>query len=74
MQRLYKAFCLGCWLGNRSVACTIMTMCDFFLLLALNTDSCYDSLASFPGPTQLIVACSTEKRGEPGMFPHVSIT
>ena len=31
-------------------------------------------LASFPGPAQLFVACSTEKQGEPGMFPHVSIT
>ena len=29
-------------------------------------------LASFPGPTQLSVACSTEKRGEPGIFSHVS--
>ena len=27
-------------------------------------------LASFPGPAQLFVACSTE---EPGIFPHVSI-
>ena len=29
-------------------------------------------LASFPGPAQLSVACSTEKRGEPGIFSHVS--
>ena len=27
-------------------------------------------LASFPGPAQLFIACSMEKRGEPGMFPH----
>ena len=31
-------------------------------------------IASFPGPTQLFVACSTEKRGEPGIFSHVSMT
>ena len=30
------------------------------------------NLASFPGPAQLSVACSTEKRGEPGIFSHVS--
>ena len=30
-------------------------------------------LASFPSPTQLFVACSTEKRGEPGIFSHVSM-
>ena len=29
-------------------------------------------LASFPGPTELSVACGTEKRGEPGIFSHVS--
>ena len=31
------------------------------------------SLASFPGPAQLLVARSTEKRGEPGIFSHVSM-
>ena len=31
-----------------------------------------DVVALFPGPTQLSVACSTEKRGEPGIFSHVS--
>ena len=31
-------------------------------------------LASFPGPAQLFVACSTVKRGEPGIFSHVSMT
>ena len=31
-------------------------------------------LVSFPGPAQLFVACSTEKRGEPGIFSHVSMT
>ena len=35
--------------------------------------TCNKSLASFPGPTQLFVACSTEKRGEPGIFSHVSM-
>ena len=30
------------------------------------------SVASFPGPAQLSVACSTEKRGERGIFSHVS--
>ena len=29
-----------------------------------------DNIASFPGPTQLSVACSTEKQGEPGIFSH----
>ena len=29
-------------------------------------------IASFPGPAQLSVPCSTEKRGEPGTFSHVS--
>ena len=31
-------------------------------------------VASFPGPTQLSVTCSTVKRGEPGIFSHVSMT
>jgi len=31
-------------------------------------------VASFPGPAQLSVACSTEKRGEPGIFSHVNMT
>ena len=31
-------------------------------------------VASFPGPAQLSVACSTIKRGEPGVFSHVSMT
>jgi len=30
-------------------------------------------VASFPGPAQLSVACSTEKQGEPGIFSHVSM-
>ena len=30
-------------------------------------------LASFPGPAQLSIACSTEKRGEPGIFSHVNM-
>ena len=29
-------------------------------------------LDSYPGPAQLFVAYSTEKRGEPGIFSHVS--
>ena len=29
-------------------------------------------IASYPGPAQLFVAYSTEKRGEPGIFSHVS--
>ena len=31
-------------------------------------------LALFPGPAQLSVTCSTEKRGEPGIFSHMSMT
>ena len=31
-------------------------------------------VASFPAPAQLFIACSTEKRGEPGMFPHVRMS
>ena len=31
------------------------------------------SLASFPGFAQLFIACSTVKRGEPGIFSHVSM-
>ena len=31
-------------------------------------------IASFPGPAQLSVICITEKRGEPGIFSHLSIT
>ena len=31
-------------------------------------------LALSLGPTQLFVACSTEKRGEPGIFSHVRMT
>ena len=30
-------------------------------------------VASFPGPAQLFVVCSTEKRGEPGMFCHMGL-
>ena len=41
--------------------------------LMFTNGKCFYNLASFPGPAQLFVACSTEKRGEPGMFPHVSI-
>ena len=29
-----------------------------------------DNIASLPGPTQLSVACSTEKQEEPGIFSH----
>ena len=29
------------------------------------------TVTSFPGSDQLSVACSTEKRGEPGIFSHV---
>ena len=32
------------------------------------------TLASYPGPAQLSIACSTEKHGEPGIFSHVSMT
>jgi len=31
-------------------------------------------LASFPGPAQLFITCSTEKWGEPGIFSHVRMT
>ena len=31
-------------------------------------------VASFPGPTQLSVACRTKKCGEPDIFSHMSIT
>ena len=31
-------------------------------------DRFYEWLASFPGPAQLFVTCSTKKRGEPGIF------
>ena len=41
--------------------------------LANNSAEMY-KLASFPGRAQLSVACSTVKRGEPGIFSHVSIT
>ena len=34
----------------------------------------YTPLASLPGPTQLSIAFSTEKRGEPGIVSNVSIT
>ena len=36
--------------------------------------ACLQKLASYPGPTQLSVACSTEKWAEPGIFSHVSMT
>ena len=32
------------------------------------------SIASYPGPAQLSVACSTEKQGETGIFSHVNMT
>ena len=31
------------------------------------------SIAPFPGPAQLFIVCSKEKRGEPDMFQHASI-
>ena len=40
----------------------------------IHKSACLPHLASFPGPTQLSIACSTEKRGEPGIFSHVSMT
>ena len=30
-------------------------------------------VTSFPGSTQLSIACSTEKQGEPGIFSHMSM-
>ena len=47
--------------------CTMYAQIDMTLILCK-----YTVLASFPGPTQLSVACSTDKRGEPGIFSHVS--
>ena len=35
-----------------------------------NVPCTHHLLASFPGPAQVFVACSMEKRGEPGMFPR----
>jgi len=32
-----------------------------------------ENIASFPGPTQLFVACSTDKRGEPGISGEPNI-
>jgi len=40
--------------------------------LVINILSHNYMLASFPGPTQLSVASSTVKQGEPGIFSHVS--
>ena len=34
---------------------------------------CTHWIASFPGPTQLSVACSTVKRGKPGIFSYVRV-
>ena len=34
---------------------------------------CVCGIASFPGSAQLFVTCSTEKRGEPGIFSHMSL-
>ena len=31
------------------------------------------SVALFPGAAKLSVACSTEKRGEPGIFSHITM-
>ena len=42
--------------------------------IRLDISGCSLAVASFPGPAQLFVACSTEKRGEPGIFSHVSMT
>ena len=58
-------------------------MKQLVLILAINlrppeTTTLYvftcTKIASFPGPAQLFVTCSTEKRGEPGIFSHVSMT
>ena len=42
-----------------------------YCLGGLKAPRCF-YIASFPGPAQLSVARSTEKRGEPGIFSHVS--
>ena len=42
--------------------------------LMANLDITPLTLALFPGPAQLSVASSTVKRGEAGIFSHVSMT
>ena len=62
----------------RAMGCTVECSKDG-LVLKLNMSLDLDSItplyrvhvASFPGPAQLFVACSTEKRGGPGIVsPH----
>ena len=72
LQPLSSAFSIG-RLHRRSRVTSVVLPPEHPTSVAhINTDQ--RKLASFPGPAQLFVACSTEKRGEPGMFPHVSIT
>ena len=62
-------------IDNRDVTSLLSMIIDVGVVIdGVGLCMCTIAVASFPGPTQLFVACSTEKRGEPGMFPHVSIT
>ena len=42
------------------------------MLVWLQLEVLWGKLASFPGPAQLSIAYSMVKRGEPGIFSHVS--
>ena len=69
---------------NPSASCIVMTTevsmeeedegLDNWNVCYINLYLTLCCLASFPGPAQLFVACSTEKRREPGIFSHVSMT
>ena len=67
------------FVGNQTFECIIVSFgflsCKFCVCLLYRPPSSQGVLvASFPGPAQLSVAFSTVKRGEPGIFSHVSMT
>ena len=41
----------------------------FFLVMSIRGQE----VILFPSSTQFFIACNTEKRGDPGIFPHVNM-
>ena len=54
--------------------CSLNNGAESFLLGKCSELQHLDRLASYPGPAQLSVTCSTEKQGESGIFSHMSMT
>ena len=63
----------GCGVWVWSVECGVWVWCVGVGQTVVSYPHTFH-LASFLGPAQLSITCSTEKRGEPGIFSHVSMT